>query len=173
MEQALEAAQRCVEAYEELGEQSRLADGLLTMGNTFSAMGRLQDSFAAFARAFAALKHAPHPLFEALALLGYANTCHLAGDNLEAARAAGKGMSAMQDRNMGMGVTYARFVGELLDRIKADLGEEQFNAAWLAGRQTAIDEFRLRLGGSRPPAPAPVHRSPGDRTVRSTAEVRE
>lgn len=147
--EAIDAAERCVEAYEELGEQSRLADGLLTLGNTLSLVGRLPESFAAFARAFQALAQAPHPLFEALTLLGYANTAHLAGDNLEAARAVAKGLSEMRDRSMGLGVTYAKFVDDLVERLKTELGGEQFEAAWLAGRRMAIEVFAsnaARLG---------------------------
>lgn len=141
VEHAIEAAQRCVEAYEKLGEQSRLADGLLTLGNTLSIVGRLHESFSAFARAFAALALAPHPLFEALALLGYANTAHLAGDHLEAARAAGRGVFEMQDRHIALGIGYAKFVEELIARIKAQLGEEQFEAASIAGRQMNMNDF--------------------------------
>jgi predicted ATPase/DNA-binding SARP family transcriptional activator len=143
--EAIEAAERCVEAYERLGEQSRLADGLLTLGNTLSIVGRLEESFAAFARAFACLALAPHPLFEALALLGYANTAHLAGDNLEAARAAAKGLFEMKNRDMSLGVTYAQYVDALVAQIKAALGEEQFEAACLAGRHMSIEQFKTRL----------------------------
>jgi predicted ATPase/DNA-binding SARP family transcriptional activator len=142
IEQAIEAAERCVQAYEKLGEQSRLADGLLTLGNALALAGRLQESFAAFARAFAALALAPHPLFETLALLGYAHTAHLAGDNLEAARAVSKGFFEKEHRNIGMGITYAKFVEDLIARIKTQLGEEQFDAASIAGRQMAIPDFR-------------------------------
>lgn len=140
-EEAIEAAERCVQAYEALGEQSRLADGLLTLGNALSILGRLRESFAAFARAFQALALAPHPLFEALALLGYANAAHLAGDNLEAVRAAAKGLSGMRDRSMGLGITYAKFVDELVERVREALGEEQFEAGWIAGRHTALEAF--------------------------------
>ncbi len=155
-QEAIEAAELCVEAYEKLGEQSRLADGLLTLGNTLAMIGRAQESFAAFARAFAALVLAPHPLFEALSLLGYANTAHLVGDNLEAARAAGKGLSEIEERNIGLGVGYAKFVDDLIARIKTQLGEEQFEAASFAGRQTAIREFAKRAeiaGHSRSASP--------------------
>jgi hypothetical protein len=117
----------------------------LTLGNTLSIVGRLEESFGAFARAFDALEHAPHPLFEALALLGYANTAHLAGDNIEAARAAGKALLEMHDRNMSLGVTYTKFVDELIERIKRQLGDEHFEAAWVAGRQMTIGDFRTNL----------------------------
>ncbi len=148
-DEAIDAAQRCVEAYEALGEQSRLADGLLTLGNAFSAIGRIPESYSAFAKAFDALLLAPHPLFEALATLGYANTAHLAGDNLEAVRAAAKGRTLMEARNMGVGITYAKFVDDLIARVKAALGEEQFQAAWLAGRETALEVFAARARAQR------------------------
>jgi len=107
-------------------------------------VGRIPESYSAFARAFDALLLAPHPLFEALATLGYANTAHLAGDNVEAVRAAAKGRTLMEARNMGVGITYAKFVDDLIARVKAALGEEQFQAAWLAGRETALEVFAAR-----------------------------
>lgn len=145
IDDAIEAAQRSVDAYEQLGEQSRLADGLLTLGNTLSIAGRLEESLGAFARAFSALAQAPHPLFEALALLGYANTAHLAGENLKAARAAAKGFAVMQQHNIELGVAYAKFVDDLSARIRVDLGDEHYDAAWVAGRSMTIDEFRAEV----------------------------
>lgn len=141
IDEAIEAAEQCVQAYETLGELSRLADGLLTLGNALAVPGRVKESFAAFARAFAALETAPHPLFEALALLGYANTAHLNGNDLEAARAAAKGLTEMRDRDMGMGIAYTTFVEELVERLKVSLGNEQFDAAWFAGRGMPTETF--------------------------------
>lgn len=74
-------------------------------------------------------------------MLGYANTAHLAGDDLEAARAAGRGIFEMQDRNMALGLEYAEFVAELIARIVEQLGEEQFDAASIAGRQMNMQDF--------------------------------
>lgn len=140
-EEAVDAAQRCVEAYEALGEQSRLADGLLTLGNALASVDRIAESYDAFARAFAALARAPHPLFEGLALLGYATTAQRAGDDLEAVRAASKGLSQMRDQEMGLGVSYTKFVDDLIERAKEALGAEQFEAAWVAGRRIPTETF--------------------------------
>lgn len=141
LEDAVAAARQSVALYEHLGERSRLADGLVMLGNVLANVGRLSESLDAFVRAFATLESAEHPLFTAIALLGYASTAQLGGNDLEAVRAAAKGRDIAQAAGIILETKYVAFVDALLDRAKASLGEQQFAAAWTAGRSAELGTF--------------------------------
>lgn len=141
LDDAVAAARHSVELYERLGEQSRLADGLVMLGNVLANTGRLHESLEAFIRAFDALASASHSLFTAIALLGYANTAQLLENNDEAVRAISKGRAAAEATGLKIEAKYAAFVEGVLERAKAALGDRQYDAAWIAGSRAELADF--------------------------------
>lgn len=149
LDEAVAAAQQSVALYERLGEQSRLADGLVMLGNVLANVGRLQESLDAFIRAFDALSSASHSLFTAIALLGYANTAQLLGDHVEAVRALSRGRALAEATELKLEAKYSAFVDGVAERAKDALGEQQFDAAWMAGRWAELPGFARNAASLR------------------------